>query len=314
MDMHVCTLSNVIPDTLHDLGTVITGLEDRPGEPRTVVSPGRTWNGVSVSTVEMHWLGGGAQHRLTCKEACLSIVLEQIGGRYEHRSASGEPARHGGAAQRTMSLVPAGMHLWGYASSIRFVRSLRLTFDVAAIDAVLGERRIGPALAIPRLMFSHDTLWQISNLLAAESNKAADHDRLYGESLSIALCIELLRLGEADARAMHRGGLAPWQMRRINEYMQEHLCDPIQLSDFAKLTGMSRSHFSQAFRRSTGVPPHRWHLNARIQRAQALLLDTGLPLAEVAVQTGFADQSHFTKIFQRQVGTSPGVWRRERRS
>ncbi len=102
-------------------------------------------------------------------------------------------------------------------------------------------------------------------------------------------------------------------MRRVSEYMEAHLAEALQLSDFAKLIGMSRSHFSQAFRRSTGMPPHRWHLNARIRRAQELLLDTGVPLADVAYQTGFADQSHFTKIFQRQIGTSPGVWRRERR-
>jgi transcriptional regulator GlxA family with amidase domain len=61
------------------------------------------------------------------------------------------------------------------------------------------------------------------------------------------------------------------------------------------------------------MPPHRWHLNARLRRAQQLLLEGGLPLAEVALSTGFADQSHFTKSFHRQMGISPGAWRRERR-
>jgi AraC family transcriptional regulator len=92
------------------------------------------------------------------------------------------------------------------------------------------------------------------------------------------------------------------------------LGDTIQLSDFAQLVRMSRSHFSHAFRMTTGMPPHRWYLNARICRAQELLMDTALPLADIALQTGFADQSHFTKSFQRQVGTSPGAWRRTTRS
>ena len=109
-----------------------------------------------------------------------------------------------------------------------------------------------------------------------------------------------------------RGGLAPWQMRRITEYTERHLGHTIKLIDLARLAGMSRSHFSRAFRTTTGIPPHRWHLNARIRHAQELLLDNGLPLVEIALRTGFADQSHFTRCFQRQIGTTPGAWRRMR--
>jgi len=297
-------------------GTVVDRLPKRvvSGQPEVVVGRELSWGGVSVCEMDMRWPDGRARHEITCKQAALWVVTEQVGGQYEHRTDPSEPLPSVRTGPRTMSLVPPDMELWGYAHSIRFVRSLRLTFDLERAGLALGDRRLGPAFAAPRLMFASEPLWQIVSLLAGECRKQSGTDGLYGESIATALCVELLRLGDAGSRPAARGGLAPWQMRRVTEYMEAHLGDAIQLSDFAQLVKMSRSHFSQAFRTTTGMPPHRWHLNARIRRAQELLLDTVHSLAEIALQTGFADQSHFTKSFQRQVGTSPGAWRRTRRS
>lgn len=297
-------------------GTAVDRMSTRmaSGEPDVVVGPELSWGGVSVCEMDLRWPDGRARHEITCDQAVLWIVTEQVGGQYEHRTNPSEPLRSARPGARIMSLVPPGMELWGYAQSIRFVRSLRLTFDLERAGLALGDRRLGPAFTAPRLMFTSEPLWQMASLLSGECRKRSGIDSLYGESIATALCVELLRLGDAGNRQVMRGGLAPWQMRRITEYMEAHLGDTIQLSEFAQLAGMSRSHFSQAFRTTTGMPPHRWHLNARVRRAQELLLDTALPLADIALQTGFADQSHFTKSFQRQVGVSPGAWRRTRRS
>jgi len=284
------------------------------GEPEVVAGPEQSWGGVSICEMDMRWPDGRACHDITSEHATLWVVDEQVGGQYQHRSDPGEPAWSARPGDRFMSLVPPGEPLWGYAHSIRFVRCVRLTFDLERAGLALGDRRLGPVFAAPRLMFTSEPVSQVVSLLTAECRKRGSTDGLYGECIATALCVELLRLGDAGSRPVARGGLAPWQMRRVTEYMTAHLGDMIQLSDFAQLTGMSRSHFSQAFRTTTGIPPHRWHLNARIRRSQELLLDTALPLAEIALQTGFADQSHFTKSFQRQVGTSPGAWRRARRN
>jgi AraC-like DNA-binding protein len=77
------------------------------------------------------------------------------------------------------------------------------------------------------------------------------------------------------------------------------------------LAGLSAKHFARAFRQSTGVPPHRWLIEKRIERAKALLLGGGLSLAEIALACGFADQSHFTAAFRRGTGITPGAYRRE---
>jgi AraC-like DNA-binding protein len=80
----------------------------------------------------------------------------------------------------------------------------------------------------------------------------------------------------------------------------------------ARACGQSTKHFSRAFCQSIGLPPHQWLLQRRVDKAKQLLRDSRSPLADVAVDCGFADQSHFTRVFTRAVGISPGQWRRAR--
>jgi AraC-like DNA-binding protein len=107
-----------------------------------------------------------------------------------------------------------------------------------------------------------------------------------------------------------RGGLAPWQMKRTEETLAANLEGDVSLADLANDCGVSVSHFSRAFRQSTGVSPHQWLLKRRADQAKSLLRDRTLSLSEVALSCGFADQSHFTRVFTRMTGVSPGAWRR----
>ena len=86
----------------------------------------------------------------------------------------------------------------------------------------------------------------------------------------------------------------------------------ITVMQLAAACGLSGHHFSRAFRHSTGVAPHQWLLQRRIEKAKQLLRQSRLPLSEVAAVCGFAHQSHFTRAFARLVGVSPGRWRRLR--
>jgi AraC family transcriptional regulator len=90
------------------------------------------------------------------------------------------------------------------------------------------------------------------------------------------------------------------------------LSDEIRLADLASACGLSVNHFARAFRKSTDVPPHRWMMKRRIERAQNLLLSTRNPVADIALDCGFHDQSHLTHVFTRLVGVSPAAWRRNR--
>jgi AraC family transcriptional regulator len=113
-----------------------------------------------------------------------------------------------------------------------------------------------------------------------------------------------------EKRETYCSRLAPWQLRRVTDFMRDNLPDTLQLAQLAAISGLSPSHFGRAFKGSTGLPPHRWHLTLRIERARAMLTEAGASLADVACATGFADQSHFTRVFSKIVGMSPGAWRR----
>ena len=108
-------------------------------------------------------------------------------------------------------------------------------------------------------------------------------------------------------------GLGSWwvarQLRRVLEYLDASLPDPVALNELAALSGLSPWHFSRAFKASTGLAPYRWQLDSRIRRAQSLLLDTRATLEQIAEATGFADAVHFGRTFRKLVGTTPGSWR-----
>lgn len=108
-----------------------------------------------------------------------------------------------------------------------------------------------------------------------------------------------------------RGGLAPWQAKRACERLESDLGGKLSLQKIAGELDLSVSHFSRAFRISVGLPPHQWLLHQRVKAAQQLMAVRDLPLTEIAISAGFANQSHFTRVFSAIVGVSPAAWRRE---
>jgi transcriptional regulator GlxA family with amidase domain len=109
-----------------------------------------------------------------------------------------------------------------------------------------------------------------------------------------------------------RGGLAPWQVRRVLAHIEANLNTPIRNNDLAVIARLSEYHFNVSFRRSVGEAPHAYIIRRRIERAQGLMLATTKPLSEIALECGLTDQAHFTRLFRRIVGESPAAWRRAR--
>jgi AraC family transcriptional regulator len=120
--------------------------------------------------------------------------------------------------------------------------------------------------------------------------------------------------GAPESGGSVRVGLAPWQLRRAHAYIEAHLDGDPSIADLAAECRLSASHFARGFRQATGMPPHRWLLKRRIERAKELLLGGELELAQIALDCGFSDQSHFTRLFAQSQGQSPGKWRRLRYS
>jgi AraC family transcriptional regulator len=108
--------------------------------------------------------------------------------------------------------------------------------------------------------------------------------------------------------------LSPWQLRQAKDILMANISGDITIASLAAQCGLSTSHFARAFRRTFGRPPHRWLVEQRIERVKELLLTSRMPLAEIALQSGFADQPALNRAFTRVVGESPGEWRKSRRS
>ncbi|EIK95726.1 AraC family transcriptional regulator [Pseudomonas sp. M47T1] len=152
------------------------------------------------------------------------------------------------------------------------------------------------------------------DLLLALAATLADNGPAAPQALyqhSSALCTHLLvQYGDRPAPAPERVALSPWQARRAKQLMLEQMSTSPSIADIAKACSLSRSHFSRAFKRTTGQSPRDWLLSARLSRAKELLADGNVPIAQVGLDCGFADQSHFTRVFTRCLGTTPFAWRR----
>lgn len=211
-----------------------------------------------------------------------------------------------------MDFAPAGMEMWGYSADARFVKDATLAFDFAALSERLATDVDADAIATPRLRFSDDRIWPLIKLLSDVVTDPDPSTQLYGDGLIAAIMARLLN--DPTRQAADGNGLVPWKLRRVIDYLDSRLPERVDLADLAALAGLSQSHFSRAFKASTGMAPYRWQLDARIRRAQALLIDPRFSLEQVAEATGFADAVHFGRTFRKLTGMAPGAWRRDRTS
>ena len=105
------------------------------------------------------------------------------------------------------------------------------------------------------------------------------------------------------------GGLTPRALQRIREYIDRHLEENVELETLADTAGLSKWHFARAFKQSVGMPPHFYLIQRRLERAQRLLAETDLSLAQIALKSGFSDQSHFSRRFRMFLGVTPRSFR-----
>jgi AraC family transcriptional regulator len=151
----------------------------------------------------------------------------------------------------------------------------------------------------------------ISLALKAELEAGCPSGRLYGESLAIALAAHLLSeyVAQVPDTDRHSAGLPGYKLRRVIDYINENLTEELTLTEIANVVQMNPHYFSRAFRDSTGIPPHRYVMNSRVERAKNLLTDEELPLVEIRLSVGFQNQSHFTTLFRKLTGVTPKAYR-----
>lgn len=138
-------------------------------------------------------------------------------------------------------------------------------------------------------------------------------NQMFLEQISIVLLTHLAQsYGGQYFPAKKSGLLAPWQEKRALEFLTTMAFNQVSITELAGICGLSRSHFTRAFKDTFGKSPYRWLTEYRVAKAKELLLLNN-SILEVATRCGFADQSHLTRHFQGITGLTPGKWRRQHR-
>jgi AraC family transcriptional regulator len=162
-----------------------------------------------------------------------------------------------------------------------------------------------------KLGFDDPFVWSVAHALANEIRDPSERGSLYADAMADALSLHLVRtaMSSLDPPRASRG-FATLPFRRVRDRIEASLDSGISLADLAEEAGMSRHRFTRAFRKATGMAPHRYLTERRIERSKVLLRHSELPLVDIALSSGFASQSHFCDRFRASTGVSPGQYRR----
>ena len=190
--------------------------------------------------------------------------------------------------------------------------------------------REGLMLCIPASLWRHHAATQASSSMTQPLDLSVDATllQLTKMLLNSTQCesdtaffrhmVEVIvaRIGVLRSRATPsdgvRNALPRWRLQRVMAYVREHVAEAISLADMAASAGISPMHFAAQFRAATGLRPHHYLLQCRIQHAKALLMDASRTLIDVAICAGFRTQAHFTTVFKNLEQMTPMQWRRSR--
>jgi AraC-like DNA-binding protein len=240
----------------------------------------------------------------------LLIVYEQGIRRDGETFVEGSPSSKLREVRRRLTFVPAGHEYREWQEAHTLGRIAYFYFDRARMPFP-SEASLDATPFTPRIFFEDSRLWE-SAIKAAGLVESGSANRHYCEALGTVLAHELVRLSD-EARRPNlpvRGGLAARQQRIVTNYIEEHLGEPISLAKLAQLVRLSVYHFYRAFKKSFGVPPHRYHNVRRMERAKSLLAKPACSVTEVGLMIGFSETSSFTAAFRRMTGSTPTAYRR----
>jgi AraC family transcriptional regulator len=193
--------------------------------------------------------------------------------------------------------------------------SLLFYIPFAALNALADQAnvpRISELRYKPGVGVFDETIKHIGLSLLPALRTPDRVSRLFTDHMTLALaahCAQTYGGMQIVSRPL-KGGLAPWQEKRSKEMLAGDLTGAMPLHEIAGACGLSVSHFSRAFHKSTGLAPHAWLLQVRVDSAKAMLRSGDASLSTIARACGFADQSHFARVFTSRVGLSPGAWRK----
>jgi AraC family transcriptional regulator len=253
-----------------------------------------------------------AEHQHTMHVIACGLSDPPEGSRWDRLIGSGERWLDGKLEREKrrmgdIAIIPAGIaHRCNWNTSVQF---MVLAIEPALLQQV-GQDFVNPDRIelTPRFMSESDPLIQgIFSTLKAELEFSKIGSDFLIDSIKTTLALYLLRnyCTTQPKLSSYSYGFSQSTLQLLREYIHEHLHQDLKLADLSAIAQISPYHFLRLFKQRIGVTPHQYILQCRIEKARLLLQHSELSIADIAMRTGFSDQSHLTRCFKRMVGVTP---------
>jgi AraC family transcriptional regulator len=269
---------------------------------RPTVSSAGMWSGLRVAVCDTH---PPAEVDLPhCTHHIILMNLRPLERLVQERQGQ---VRETAVPEQGLIIVPAGVPTkWRWDSLtaviVMFVapKMMATALSRSALSADVLEIR-------DNFVFRDQLIEQMALALRKDLELGSLGGRLFGESLGNALAIHLLRYySTATWKSNDRHErLSGYHLRQVIQYVEENLASNLNLAELSAVTHLSPCHFARAFRQSTGLPPHRYVLTRRVERAKRLLAEDRMRIVDIGHSLGFSDQSQFTRVFHAIAGITP---------
>lgn len=236
-------------------------------------------------TTTHHMIGIGCSKPVRTKH-----MIE--GKRLSHHSGPG-----------SLCLCPAGARYFGAFQGP--MEGVVLQVSPECLTLAMADRAAHAGTLVERMDGQDPVLTRIAHVLEAEAAANHPNGMLFWGGVADGLLEHLAAHHLSTAPARPRGRMHASALKRLEDFIQSNLAEPLDLDSLAAVVGYTRFHFARLFRATMGVSPHRYVVRRRLQRARALLRDGEDSLAQVAVATGFTDQSHLSNWMRRVYGATP---------
>lgn len=236
---------------------------------------------------------------------CVAFLLSSCSHQF-HRFDGKE--YYGVANVGDFNLLPAGLSgSWSWTTTNT---GLLLNISQGFLDRIVSTSDCQNAnrLELRSIPLDSDRQMKaLANFFLAEVESNYLGGSLATEALKNLFGINLLRhyCSTTPIIRTYECGLSKHNLDRVIEYIESHLNRDLSLAKMSELTNLSEYYFCRMFKASTGVSPHQYVIKMRIERAKLLIQQRNIPLADIALQVGFANQSHFNRHFKRMIGVTP---------
>ena len=276
-----------------------------------------------LSSADRGWMTLSAELRSHSAGRIVSIEQQNIEVVIALAATDGPVTRIGAGRQEqtrpdpgTVWLVPTGVGPEEIVISKPMPKTLHLFLPIEQFDNLADQYNLGKSL-VRSVQYvgglNDDLIRQVGMSVLNELSEQTAASRMVAEMSSLMLATRLIQ-NYVDRDLIDRiaGGPARLEhvrMRRVLDYIDQHLEDDISISELAQVAHLSEFHFARVFATTMGMPPQRYVSQRRLAAAKKMIGVGKLPLSEIAFRSGFSSQASFTRAFRRATNMTPGEFR-----